>query len=109
MEYRVDDLEGDIFFFCIICNSESAAKVTSASTDYELLPFRTNTTLLNEPIYRGRVVSRKEMMLEDEKFPDERFELDPDLYDIQGEDDKNDTQESDSDELDDTGGNYPLL
>ncbi|XP_022648451.1 protein AATF-like [Varroa destructor] len=86
-----------------VLNEESAAKVTSASTDYELLPFRTNTTLLNEPIYRGRVVSRKEMMLEDEKFPDERFELDPDLYDIQGEDDKNDTQESDSDELDDTG------
>lgn len=75
-----------------ICSTiaESAAKVTSASTDYESGLSRRNAVAVDEAKYAGRSVSRNEMMIEDEEFPDEQFELDPDLYEICDEDPEDD-------------------
>ncbi|OQR68468.1 protein AATF-like [Tropilaelaps mercedesae] len=69
-----------------IFNEENAGEVTPVVTDCETLPTRPSATLITERKYEGRTVFRKEIfMLEDEEFPDEQFELDPDLYDIQDE------------------------
>lgn len=82
----------------IINVSDSTAKLTSSATDYETAPSRRKAIALDEGKYGGRTVSRKEMMLENEEFPDEQFELDPDLYDIcdEAQDDDEENGEQDA-------------